>query len=158
MTDSASNPVDINNILTGTALNLSASDTGKYVVKSVTVLDQDGYTIAEGTGSVTFNMPAGGALVTVSYEVRTVNVKFVIPAGHKILVSINGGTATEYDDTITGTIALKVDDRIYYTAKNNAFAITDVKDGISATNNYAAGYVVPNTTASPVTLTFTCNP
>ena len=158
VTDSASNPVDINNILTGTALNLSASDTGKYVVKSVTVLDQDGYTIAEGTGSVTFNMPAGGALVTVSYEVRTVNVKFVIPAGHKILVSINGGTATEYDDTITGTIALKVDDRIYYTAKNNAFAITDVKDGISATNNYAAGYVVPNTTASPVTLTFTCNP
>ncbi len=153
---SAGSPIDIGNVATGTPVDVAASDSGKYVVTNVTVTDKDGNFVADGTTGASFNMPAGGALVTVSYEVRTVSVSFAIPAGHKLMVSINGNTATEYDDSITGAINLKVDDRITYSAKGNAFAITNVSDGLT-TNNYYGGYIVPNTTAA-VTLTFTCNP
>lgn len=153
---SGGNPIDINNVPTGATVDITASDSGKFVVKSVVVTTPDGSYIAEGTTTVSFNMSAGGAVVTVNYEKRTVDVSFAIPTGHKLLISINGGTATEYDDSITGSIKLDVDDRITYSAKDNAFAITNVSDGISA-NNYLGGYQVPNTTAA-ITLTFTCNP
>ncbi len=149
-------PLNINNVPTGQDVLITASDSGKYIVKRVVVTAAaDGTFLAEGTlGIANFTMPAGGAVVTVEYEVRTVDVKFVVPTGYKILVSFNGGTANEIDDTITGAITLKVDDRITYLAKNNAFVITNVSDG-SATN-FLGGYQVPNV-AGPITLTFTCN-